>query len=131
MRIKDHLAHASKIAQYTNVKRAKISALAFLTSGKLIASAHNRRTDGHKTKWTEHAEETLIKKLKKLHAFERFKQIIILVVRINKNGFAMSKPCDKCRKILLAHNVNVFYTTDIFSIEKLKTTKQMLATTRS
>lgn len=115
---------AKKIAKNSNVKRAKVSALAFTKSGRLLASACNRRIDGQKGRvslWTEHAEESLIRKLKRIKAFDRFDEIVILVLRITKKGIAMAKPCAKCRSLIKkCDGVKVIYTDEIgnFIIEK-------------
>ena len=101
---------AIKIARYSNVKRAKVSAIAFSHSGEIIASAHNRRVCGIPGKWTEHAEENLINKLLKLKAFNRFRNITILVMRISSYGVTMAKPCFKCQTLLDQYPVNVLYS---------------------
>lgn len=101
---------AARIAGYSNVRRAKVSAIAFSKSGQIIATAHNRRVSGQKGKYTQHAEEVLIEKLHRLKAFDRFKGITILVLRINKAGITMAKPCKKCRKLLDKYPVNIIYS---------------------
>jgi len=110
---------AVKTALYGNVKRAKISAIAFSKSGTILAMAHNRRTDGHKKKWTQHAEEVLLYKLNRIKAFVRFNNISILVLRICKNGIRMAKPCKKCMKLLSKVDVKILYTDNFGSIKKL------------
>ncbi len=101
---------AIKIAKYSNVKRGKISAIALSHSGEIIATAHNRRIYGIKNKFTQHAEENLIHKLNKLKAFERFKNITILIIRINIFGISMAKPCWKCQKFLKQYPVHILYS---------------------
>jgi len=101
---------AARIAGYSNVKRAKVSAIAFSKSGQIIATSHNRRISGRKGKWTQHAEEVLLEKLHRLKAFDRFKDITILVTRINKAGATMAKPCANCQKLLDKHPVHVIYS---------------------
>ena len=101
---------AIKVAKYSNIKRAKVSAIAFSGSGEIIATAHNRRFCGKKDVFTQHAEEVLIQKLNKLRAFSRYKDITILVIRVNTLGLSMAKPCDKCKKILEQYPVNIFYS---------------------
>lgn len=110
---------AIKVASYGNVKRAKMAALAFSESGELIASCHNRRINSQKNKWTEHAEEGLIRKLKKLKAFNRYGKISILVLRFNIYGVAMAKPCKQCQRLLARHNIDVFYTNGVGEIIRL------------
>ncbi len=101
---------AIRIARYSNVKRAKVSAIAFSHSGEIIASAHNRRVCGIPGIWTEHAEEVIIYKLNKLKAFNRFKNITILVIRVNARGITMSKPCKKCQTLLKQYPISVLYS---------------------
>lgn len=101
---------AIKVARYSNVKRAKVSAIAFSSSGEIITTAHNRRVCGKKNIFTQHAEEVLIQKLNKLRAFSRFKDITILVIRVNASGLSMAKPCSKCKKILEQYHVNILYS---------------------
>lgn len=101
---------AIKTAKYSNVKRGKVSAVAFSHSGKIIATAHNRRICGIKNKFTQHAEENLIRKLNKLKAFDRFKNITILVIRVSSYGITMAKPCIKCQNLLKQYPVNILYS---------------------
>ncbi len=101
---------AIKVAKYSNVKRAKVSAIAFSGSGEVIATAHNRRLCGKKNVFTEHAEDVLIQKLNRLRAFSRFKNITILVIRVNEKGLSMSKPCKKCKKMLEQYPVDILYS---------------------
>jgi cytidine deaminase len=115
----NHIRTGFRIAGYGNVKRAKVSAIAFSGSGQMIAAAHNKRFCGAKNKWTLHAEESLILKLEKLKAFRRYKNITILVMRVCSYGIAMAKPCKNCQKILDKYDVNVMYTTKGGRIEKL------------
>ena len=115
-----------KIAQYGNVKRAKVAALAFSKSGELIASSHNRRRDAT-GQWTEHAEEGLLRKLHKLRAFVRYKKITILVLRISSYGITMAKPCKHCRKLLAKHNVEVLYSDYSGTIQCLRTDENCLS----
>lgn len=99
-----------KAAKYSNVKRAKVSAIAFSHSGEIIATAHNRRILGQVGIFTQHAETNLIHKLNKLKAFNRFKDITILVLRISSYGITMAKPCSKCQNLLRQYPVNVSYS---------------------
>lgn len=101
---------AIKVAKYSNVKKAKVCAMAFSSSGQVIAIAHNRRVYGHKNKFTEHAEEVLLYKLEKLSAFKRFSNITILIIRVNAKGISMAKPCQQCKKLLSRYPVKVLYS---------------------
>ncbi len=110
-----------RAALYANVKRAKICAIAITPSGRVVAVANNRRTDGDKNRWTEHAEECLIKKIKRTKAIDRFGKLIIIVMRINSRGIVMAKPCNKCRSLLakLGDKITVYYTDNNGRINKL------------
>lgn len=112
---------AVRVAKYSNVKKAKVSAIAFETkSGRIIATAHNRKIDGHRFKYSVHAEEALINKLSRLKAFDRFKRITILVLRVNSAGISMAKPCKKCAKLLSKYDITVFYSGWDREIHKFK-----------
>jgi len=110
-----------KAASYANVRRAKLCAIAVTLSGRVVAVAHNRRTDGDKNRWTEHAEECLIRKIKRTKAIERFGKLILFVMRINTRGLVMAKPCEKCQSMLtkLGNDIIVYYTDDEGKIKKL------------
>jgi len=110
------LSTAKRVAGYGNVKRAKVSAIAFTSNGQIIANAHNRRVGGIPGKWTEHAEEVLIHKLNRIRAWNRYSDITILVLRINTKGLVMAKPCKKCQQILKQYPVEVFYTNRVGEI---------------
>ncbi len=107
---------ASRVATYGNVKRAKVSAIAFTKSGRVLAVSHNRRIEGstHRNKWTQHAEEYLLYKLNRIKAFQRFGNITILVLRVNHFGLAMAKPCEKCRDIL-SHYIDCYGVKILYS----------------
>jgi cytidine deaminase len=110
-----------KIANNSNVKRAKVCAIAFNNRGHLISYANNRRVEGHKRIFTEHAEQNLIRKLRKIKAFSRFGHIVIFILRINSHGLALSMPCKRCQQILqqYSNKITVFYS-DNNKFKKLK-----------
>jgi len=114
------LPKTTKATKKSDVKRAKMSAIAMTKRGKILAFANNRKLYGHKRKFTQHAEEALIAKLHNIKAFKRYNKIIILVVRINRDGVAMAKPCKTCQCMLRKYSVDVFYTSAIGTIIKLK-----------
>jgi len=105
-----HVKVASKTAKYGNVKKAKLAAIACTKKGEIIATAYNRRLDGDFLRWSDHAESSLIKKLKKLKAFQRYGKIYVLVLRITSAGLSMAKPCDRCKRLLNENDVKVMYT---------------------
>lgn len=106
-----------------DVNRSKMIALAFDDkSGNLITSATNRTTRGHAYKWTIHAEEFLIRKLKKIKAFDRFKKISMLVLRYTTTkSWSMAKPCTQCQKLIISAGFNsVYYSNHEGRIEELR-----------
>jgi hypothetical protein len=96
-----------------------MSAVAFSKGGQIIATASNQRIMGQDRKFSIHCEEALIRKLEKLNAFRRFKGITIFVMRINKFGIAMAKPCRNCKKLLFKYNVGVLFTNNDGKIKRL------------
>lgn len=110
MVVTNFLEMGTKIAQFGNVKKARMSAIAFTKSGRILAHSSNRKVMGKENIFSVHAEEGLIRKLEKIQAFARFRDISILVMRINKFGIAMAKPCNKCARLLRKYPVTVFYT---------------------
>jgi len=117
--MQDKISKATKVALTGNVKRARMSAIAFTKSGEIIAFSPNRRTNGDPTKFTEHAEEGLLKKLERIKAFNRYKDITILVLRISSYGVSMAKPCKRCQNKLSKYPVSVIFTNENGDIQKL------------
>ncbi len=107
-----------KIEKDCDVKRHKHAALAFSKSGYLIAAAVNKRAAGHVSDYSFHAEEYLIRKLRKISARERFGYIRILVVRMPKGQeWGMSKLCKGCQRLIKAYGIeDVSYTSEDGSI---------------
>jgi len=109
--VKQHIIHkVCNIAAYGNVTKAKVAAIAFAKTGQIITYAHNRKVCFNTRQLSQHAEEVLIYKLNRIKAFNRFKNISILVIRITSNGLAIAKPCQKCMKLLNQYKINIFYT---------------------
>lgn len=103
----------NKIARDCDVKRAKVIAVAFRKSGALITSSTNRCVLGSKDRFTFHAEELLIKKLRKIKAKERFDFIEVVVMRWSvTKGWTMAMPCEKCRELLIDYGINRVSYTD-------------------
>ena len=94
-----------------DVKRAKILAIAFQKQ-KIIAIAANQVVIGSKKRWTNHAEESLLNKLRKIKAKERLGKIDVIVIRWNaKAKWVMAKPCKKCFNKLNNYGIrNIFYS---------------------
>lgn len=103
-----------KIKRDCDVKRHRLCALAFNQNGHMIASATNRiHSDGSISPFSLHAEEFLIKKLKKIKSIERGSYICVLVVRLAKSkGWTMAKPCRGCEKLMRNYGVGEIHYTD-------------------
>lgn len=98
----------------SDVKKAKLVAVAFRSNGNIICSAVNRGYWGCKDKFTIHAEEFLIKKLNKIKTRERNDDINVLVARWSvEKQWTKAHPCKKCLKALLDYGVkNILYTDE-------------------
>jgi len=116
---KEHIELATKIARGGDVIKARMSCLAISRSGDIICSSSNRLLQGNRIRWSEHAEEATIRKLLKVHAFDRYKGISMFVFRISSNGISLAKPCLKCQRLINKYPLTVFYTTDGGIIERL------------
>lgn len=116
---KEHIIMAQKIAAKGDVIKAKMAALAISRSGEIITSSSNRLLLGNNVRYSEHAEASVIRKLQRLNAFNRFRDISIFVFRISSNGISMAMPCPKCQKLINKYPVTVFYTTENGKVEKL------------
>jgi len=105
-----------------NVKRAKIVAIAFTKSLHIVTTATNQINKGSSKKWTFHAEENLIKKLKKLRAKERKGNISVLIMRWSiRKGWTIAKPCKNCLRDLLNYGIKeIYYTNNSGKIIKYK-----------
>lgn len=114
-----HIEIATKVARGGDVIKARMSALAISRSGDIICSSSNRLLLGNNVRYSEHAEQAVMRKLLKVHAFDRFKGISIFVFRISSNGVSLAKPCLRCQKLLDRYPVTVFYTTENGTVEKL------------
>ena len=114
-----HIEIAAKIARGGDVIKARMSCLAISKSGDIICSSSNRLLLGNNVRYSEHAEAAVIRKLHKLNAFNRFKDITIFVFRISSLGVSMARPCIKCQKLINRYPVTVFYTTENGAVEKL------------
>jgi hypothetical protein len=115
----NHMRKAMKVANSSDIIKAKMSALAISRGGGIIATASNRRLTGNYVEWSLHAEAALIKKLNRLCAFDRYRDITIFVFRISSKGVSMAKPCLKCQKMLERYPVKIFYTNASGTIERL------------
>jgi len=102
-----------KIKRHCTVCNFKLASIALSHSGEVIASATNKRASGVISEFSEHAEEALVRRLKKLSAIERYKYIDVMVLRMKKNGeFGLAKPCPGCYRLLTNYGVRNIYYTD-------------------
>jgi len=116
---KNTLKLAERVANYSNVRRAKVSAIAMTPSGQIISYAHNRRIESHPKKWTEHAEMVLLSKMNKMKIFDRIGKITIVVMRFSSKGVDMAKPCARCSEELRKYPISIFYSSRNGQIIKL------------
>lgn len=114
-----HIEIAAKIARDGDVIKARMSALAISKSGDIICSSSNRLLLGNNIRYSEHCEEGIIRRLRKIGAFSRYKNITIFVFRVSSNGVSLAKPCKKCQQLLNKFPVKVFYTTSVGTIERM------------
>jgi len=115
---------AMKVAQGSDVLRAKVGAVLFTNNGNIITQACNSSFYGLDKKkiFTIHAERYLLAKAFRLKALHRFQKLNILVVRYKKSikGFCNAKPCVECAFYLKEAGLPVYYTDDDGNIQKLK-----------
>jgi len=104
----------NKIRKDCSIKRHKLVAMAFSKSGYLICTETNRKGSGNVSDFSIHAEEFLVRKLRKLSARERYGKIRVVVARMAKSGWAMARPCGGCQKILSDYGItDIWYTQRI------------------
>lgn len=117
------LVRAYNEAKDSTVRRGKIGAVLFTTSGRVLCSAHNVQVD-MPNKYTIHAEEYLLARAFRLKALSRFRSSIhgILVVRyrLEDGGLGMAMPCPKCHKLLQATGLRVYFSNKSGDIDELK-----------
>lgn len=116
---KNHMKIAEKIAVASDIIKARMSAIAISRSGEVICTANNRRLLGNYDRWSEHAEEGLVRRLNKIKAFDRFRDITIFVFRISSLGISMARPCVKCQKLLSKYDVKILFTNERGQIEEM------------
>lgn len=114
-----HISIAQKIAERSDVVKARMSAIAISRGGEIICFSNNRLLIGNRIRFSEHCEEAVIRKLQRLNAFNRFRDISIFVFRISSRGVSMAKPCLKCQRLLSKYDVKVLFTDDKGQIKEL------------
>lgn len=89
-----------------------------LIQGEPIFITTNRRGGGRVSRWTQHAEERMYKKVR---YYLRNNEVSLVIVRFRKDGsIGMAKPCFGCDVLLRKSGVeHVFYTGVSGAIEKL------------
>lgn len=97
----------------SNVKSFPMTATARTYNGYEITSATNRRGCGSISKHSIHAEEFLVRKMRKLRCLERFGFLSVRVERYAKDGsLRMARPCTRCFNLLKDYGVReIIYTT--------------------
>ena len=105
----------------SDVKKSKHLAIAFRRNGSLISSATNQLILGNPNQFSIHAEISLINKLHKIKAKERFGNITILVMRFSKqHGWRLSRPCPNCKRILEKYGVDtILFTVNNEKVESV------------
>lgn len=111
-----------KIKRSSTVKIHKLAAIAMTKNGHFICCETNRQGEGIVSDFSLHAEEFLVKKLKKINANIRYNNIIVVVMRQKRSGgFGMAKPCARCEGLLVGYGVKeVHYTDESGRITRLK-----------
>jgi cytidine deaminase len=124
MKIKSRIIKlAMDTALMSDVKRSKVGAVAFTSSGNIITASCNKIIWGHSKKFTIHAEEYLLTKIVNIKALERLGKLYILVVRVkssNPTQPSLAKPCRKCSELLKESGLIVYYSDSDGKIKKWK-----------
>ena len=112
MTINQHIIDkAIDVAKKSNVRRGKVGAVLFTSSGEIIAFTSNKTCTGQKDKFTIHAEEYLIAKAHRMKTDQRLGKLYVLVLRwTKKHGITIAKPCILCTELLKATDWTVYYT---------------------
>lgn len=102
-----------KALSKSNIKRHKIAAVAIY--GGHVVVAQNMAGSGRSSDYSIHAEEMLLRKLRKLRFKERYGMPRVIVSRIRKDGSEGSaKPCLSCEMQLERYGIDeCYYTTGI------------------
>jgi cytidine deaminase len=115
-----HLSIATKLTKYSDVKKGRVSAIAFNNNGKILTTAQNRKLIGHGERYSTHAEENLIRKLLKINAFQRYGRITVLVLRLSSEGVTMARPCKRCQSLIDDYPIDIIYTSWSGELEKFR-----------
>ncbi len=118
MHLKDILQGKTSVVYrktfYSDVKKSRHIAIAFRKNGSMITIATNRLILGQSNKFSNHAEEALIFKLRKLKAKQRFGNIIVIVMRWSSaTQYSLSRPCKVCQRLLEEYGIDtILFTTN-------------------
>jgi len=95
----------------STVHSQKLTAMA-LNGKHIVCYETNRRGNGLVSRFSIHAEEFLIKKLRKTNAKNRYNALTVIVMRFRKDGsLGIAKPCVDCHRLLDNYGVkNVYYS---------------------
>lgn len=94
-----------------NIRTFKVIAYAY-AGRTLIAKSTNRKGSGFVSPFSWHAEELLVRKLRRIRAIERLGPIRVHVARFTKQGHArIAKPCPGCFELLSRYGIKeITYT---------------------
>lgn len=107
----------------TSTAKVRVVSIAFTSSGHRIARAINKAIFGATDKFSIHSEDSLVRKLRKLKAKERYGKIFVVVVRWSRlrARWTMAKPCENCQKILKDYGIeDVYYSNREGDIIRLR-----------
>lgn len=112
---------ASEEVHESTVKIHRLVAIAMTRNGHIIAHATNRKESISTFRYSIHAEDFLIKKLKKINALHRYKNIVVVVLRMSRAfGWRLAKPCPRCEGLLLGYGIReIYYTNNFGNLVKL------------
>lgn len=103
-----------KINKHSDIKIHKLCAIAMTKNGHLVATATNKKASGIVSDFSYHAEEYLIRKLRKINAIHRYRDIIVVILRRSRSGWRNARPCIRCEGLLLGYGVKEIHHTDNF-----------------
>jgi cytidine deaminase len=110
-----------RIKKDSNIKIHKLAAIAMTRGGHFITCETNKAACGSISDFSVHAEEGLVRKLRKINAINRYSEIVVVVLRLSRSGWRMARPCNRCEGLLVGYGVKeIHYTNELGHIIKLK-----------
>lgn len=104
---------ATKLAGKADKRIKSKHGCVIVKGNSIISTAHNRsRTNGHWYTWNRvrcsfHAEEFAIRRAKR-----SLQGATIYIARVVSHGVSLSKPCEKCQKLIEQSGIRkIIYTT--------------------